>query len=485
MLNLVSVDFDSMSKAGPHPGETALEEIAADDLQMFSDGVHGAIILPYDDDYHEARRVWNGMINKYPAVITQPTGTADVVRAVSFAREHDLPVAIRGGGHNVAGSAVCDGGLVIDLSELNGVHVDPEARTVRAGGGATLGDVDRETQVFGLATPLGVVSETGIAGLTLNGGMGHLRRKYGLACDNLVSADVVTADGDVLTASEDRNPDLLWALRGGGGNFGVVTSFEYQLHDVGPETFGLLTFHHGDDAVEALRHFREWTVSAPDEASVLPLYMFIPELEEYPQEAWGDPSLLFAGCYTGDTAEAEEVFAPLRGFTEPIVDFSGSMPYTDLQMAFDEDFPDGRRYYWKGTYITELTDEVIELVTRRGEESPSSLSTVDLWHLDGTIADLERDATAFWHRDKPYLLNFEANWDDPRADDENITWVRESLAEVRDMSVAGGGYGNFPGFSEDPVRTIFGGNYERLAEVKTEYDPENVFQLNQNITPAE
>lgn len=474
-----------MSKAGPHLGETAINDIAAEDLETFSADFRGATIPPDDDDYDETRRVWNGMINKYPAIITRPTGAADAVQAVDFAREHDLPIAIRGGGHNVAGSAVCDGGIVIDLAEMNDVRVDPEAKTVRAGGGATISDVDRETQVFGLATPLGVVSQTGIAGLTLNGGVGHVRRKHGLACDNLVSADIVTADGDVLTASEDRNADLFWALRGGGGNFGIVTSFEYQLHDVGPEIFGLLAFHHGDNAAEALQHFREWAASAPAEASVIPLHMFIPELEEYPQESWDDPGFVFVGCYTGDAAEAKEVFAPLREFAEPIVDFSSPMPYTDLQMVFDEEFPDGRRYYWKGTYIEELTDEVIELIVRRGEESPSHLSTVDLWHLGGTIADIEQDATAFWYRDTSYLLTFEANWDDPRADDENITWVRESLAEVRDLPGAGGTYGNFPGFSEDPVRAIFGENYDRLTELKTKYDPENVFRLNQNITPAE
>lgn len=472
-----------MSKAGPPPGRNTIEDVPNEAIEAFQAGFHGEMILPEDERYDDARMVWNGMINKYPAIIARCSGTADVIKSVDFAREHDLLVAVRGGGHNVAGSAVCDGGIVIDLTEMNGVHVDPTAGTVRAEGGATLGDVDRETQIFGLATPLGVVTETGIAGLTLNGGVGHLRRKYGLACDNIVSADIVTADGEVLTASEDQNEDLFWAIRGGGGNFGVVTSFEYQLHEIRSEVFTLLTFHRGDKAAELLQHFREWASSAPNAASVLPLYAFVPELEEFPEEAWGDPALAFVGCYTGDIDTAEETFQSLREFAEPIVDFSGPMPYTELQSIFDADYPNGRHYYWKATYVEDLTEEVIDLIVRRGSESPSKLSTVDLWHLGGAISDVEQDATAFWHRDKEYMLTFEANWDDPRADEENIAWVRESLAEVEDMPVAAGRYGNFPGLSEDPARTIFGDNYDRLVEVKTKYDPTNLFRLNQNITP--
>lgn len=462
--------------------ERTLEEIAQP-LEDFVERFHGSVILPDDDRYDDARRIWNGMIDNYPAIIARCSGVADVVTAVHFAREHDLLLAVRGGGHNVAGTAVCDGGIVIDLSERNGVHVDPETRTVRAEGGATLGDVDRETQLFGLATPLGVVTETGIAGLTLNGGVGHLRRKYGLSCDNLKSVDVVTADGTIRTASEDRNADLFWAIRGGGGNFGVVTSFEYDLHEVGPDVFALFVVHHGDDATEALRRFREYASSASRNASVLPFYGFVPALEEFPEEAWGEPMVAFLGCFDGEPDAAEAEFGSLREFADPIVDFSGRTDYTALQSMLDEDYPDGLRYYWKATYLTDLDDDVIDLVVRRGEDSPSELSTIDLWHLGGAISDVPQDATAFWHRNHPYMLTFEANWDDPADDDENVTWVRESLAEVRELPVAVGGYGNFPGFHEDPARTLFGENYDRLLEVKTVYDPENLFRLNQNVAP--
>lgn len=478
MLHLLTI-----LKVGPAAAEGTHTDISEEALRGFAERFRGEVIRPDEGEYDRARRVWNEMINKYPAIIARCTGVADVIAAVDFARENGLLVAIRGGGHNVAGNAVCDGGIVIDLSGMNDVHVDPERRTVRAGGGATLGEVDRETQVFGLATPLGVVTETGIAGLTLNGGVGHLRRKYGLAYDNLESVEVVTAGGEVLTTSRERNEDLFWAVRGGGGNFGVVTFFGYRLHEVGPEVCGLFVVYPGDDATETFRRFREYADSAPEDASVLPFYLFVPEVKEYPEESWGEPAVGFLGCYAGDADEGSEEFHPLREVVNPIVDFSGRMPYTELQSLLNADYPDGRRYYWKTTYIEELTDDLIEFIVRRGKESPSTLSTVDLWHLGGAIGEPERDATAFWHRDKPYMLTFEANWDDPEANEANIAWVREGLAELREMAVASGGYGNFPGFQEDSARTVFGENYDRLVAVKSEYDPENLFRLNQNIAP--
>ncbi|WP_101296854.1 FAD-binding oxidoreductase [Halegenticoccus soli] len=472
-----------MAKAGKPAGEEPETALPEEEIRAFEERVSGEVIAPGDEGYDAARRVWNGMIDKRPALIVRCRGPADVVETVTLARDRDLLVAVRGGGHNVAGTAVCDGGVVIDLSEMDGVRVDPEGRTVRAEGGSTLGDVDRETQLFGLATPLGVVSDTGIAGLTLNGGVGHLRREYGLACDNLASVDVVTADGELRTANEEHNEDLFWAVRGGGGNFGVVTSFEYALHEVGPEVYGLFVLHRGDVAIEAMRRFREYTQTASRRASVLPFYGFVPELEEFPEDAWGEPMVAFLGCYDGETDDAAEEFRPLRTTAEPIVDFSGPMPYTELQSLLDEDYPDGRYYYWKATYLERLDDDVIDFLVRRGEESPSKLSTVDLWHLGGAISDVERDATAFWHRDKPYMLTFEANWDDPADSDANVAWVRESIAEVREMPVASGTYGNFPGFHEDPAQALFGENYDRLVEVKTRYDPDNLFRLNQNVAP--
>ncbi|WP_331235734.1 FAD-binding oxidoreductase [Natronorarus salvus] len=443
----------------------------------------GELIGPEDEGYDDVRAVWNGMIDRRPAVIVRPTGTADVVAAVEFARESDLEIAVHGGGHNVAGLSTVDGGVVIDLSEMNGVVVDPSARRVRVQGGATLGDVDHETQLHGLATALGAVSETGVAGLTLNGGYGHLSREFGLAADNLRSVEVVTADGRVRTASENEHEDLFWAIRGGGGNFGIVTTFEFALHEVGPEVSALFVWFPGDDSVTVLERFREWGESAPRTAGVLPFLGHVPELEGFPEEHWGEPTIACLGSFRGDPAESEAVFAPLVEGATPIADFSGRMRFETLQSMLDEDYPDGLRYYWKSIFLDDITDEVIEIACRYNEDAPSSLSTIDIWLLGGAVADVPREATAFWHREKPYMINFEANWEDLADDDENVAWVREGFAEVEALSVASGRYGNFPGFANDPARLLFGENYDRLVEVKTRYDPENRFRLNQNVPP--
>ncbi len=447
--------------------------------------VRGDVIVPTDDAYDDARSVWNGMIDRRPDVIVRASGTADVVAAVDFARENEMQIAVRGGGHNVAGTAVSDGGLVIDLSAMNGVYVDPDARTVRAQGGATLGDVDHETQLFGLATPFGAVSMTGIAGLTLNGGYGHLSRQYGLTLDNLRSVEIVTADGRVRTASDEENADLFWAIRGGGGNFGVVTSFEYALYEVGPEIYAFFVWFHADDAVEVMDRFREWTATAPPEAGLLPFTAHVPELDEFAEDSWREPTLALLGSFRGELDEAEDVFRAVRDGATPIADFSGPMAYEDLQRMLDEDYPDGMRYYWKSIFLTELTDEVVDLMLRYNDSTPSELSTVDLWHLGGAVGDVPQDATAFWHRDKPHMLTFEANWVDPADDGANVDWAREGFAEARVLAVADGLYGNFPGFGEDPTSHLFGGNYDRLVELKAKYDPTNRFRSNQNIEPED
>ncbi|WP_253738177.1 FAD-binding oxidoreductase [Halohasta salina] len=445
--------------------------------------IRGEILLPDDEAYDVARSVWNGMIDRWPALIVQPTGTADVVAAVNFARESGIEIAVHGGGHNVAGYAVADDGLMLDLSAMNGVSVDREARTVRVGAGATLGDVDHETQLFGLATPLGVVSETGIAGLTLNGGYGHLSREYGLSVDNLLEVEIVTADGQVRTANEHQHEDLFWALRGGGGNFGVVTAFEYDLHDVGPEVHQVFAWYHGEEAATLLSRFREWTESAPRSTAILPFAATVPELDEFPAESWGEPAVAFLGCIRDDPDEAEAMMASLTEGSDPIADFSGPTQFEALQTLLDEDYPDGLRYYWKSTYLADLNEEVIDLMLRYNEAAPSPLSTVDIWWLGGAVADVPQDATAFWHRDKPFMLTFEANWEDPEADEANIEWAREGFAAFEELSVTGGRYGNFPGFAEDPARLLFGENYDRLVDIKGQYDPENLFHLNQNVSP--
>ena len=442
--------------------------------------LRGEVLLPDDEGYDTARSVWNGMIDRRPALIVQPTGTADVVAAVDFARESDLEIAVHGGGHNVAGYAVSDGGLMLDLSAMTGVSVDREARTVRAQGGATLGDVDHETQLFGLATPLGVVSETGIAGLTLNGGYGHLSREYGLSVDNLLEVEVVTADGEVRTANDQQREDLFWAVRGGGGNFGVVTAFEYELHDVG-EVYQVFAWYHGEAAATLLGRFREWTESAPRTAAILPFAATVPELDEFPKDTWGEPALAFLGCIRDHPEEAASMLASLTEGRDPIADFSGPTQFEELQSLLDEDYPDGLRYYWKSTYLAALTEEVIDLVVRYNEAAPSPLSTVDIWWLGGAVAEVPQDATAFWHRDRPFMITFEANWEDPEADEANVAWAREGFAAFEELSVAGGRYGNFPGFAEDPARLLFGENYDRLVDIKAKYDPENRFHVNQNI----
>jgi FAD/FMN-containing dehydrogenase len=452
-------------------------------LPMLQGVFQGQILLPKDDDYDIVRSVWNGMIDRRPALIVRPTGTADVVAAVNFARENAIEVAIHGGGHNVAGNAVSDGGLMIDLSAMNGVHVDQEARTVRAQAGATLGDVDHETQLFGLAAPLGAVSETGIAGLTLNGGYGHLAREHGLTVDNLTEVEIVTADGEVRTANDHQHEDLFWAVRGGGGNFGVVTSFEYDLHEVGPEVYQFFVWYHGDETATRLAAFRDWADSAPRTVGLLAFTAHVPALEEFPEDAWGEPAVAFFGCSRGNPGEAAEIFAPFTQGPDPLADFSGPVRYEELQATLDEDYPDGLRYYWKSIYLDELNEEVIDLMVRYNEAAPSMISTVDLWWLDGAVADVPQDATAFWHRDKPYMVTFEANWEDPADDDVNVDWAREGFAAFEELSVAGGRYGNFPGFTEDPTHLLFGDNYDRLVEVKTTYDPENLFHVNQNIAP--
>ncbi|ADJ15248.1 FAD-binding oxidoreductase [Halalkalicoccus jeotgali] len=467
------------------PGEGS-ERVPEKRLRALAERFDGALIGPEDGKYDEARSVWNGMIDRFPAVIAGCAGVEDVLVAIEFARESELPVAVRGGGHNVSGTAVCDDGIVIDLSGMTAVRVDPDRRVVRAEGGATWADVDRATQRFGLATPGGVVSETGIAGLTLGGGLGHLRRKHGLSSDALVSVEVVTAEGTVLTADEETNPDLFWAVRGGGGNFGVVTAFEYRLYPVGPTVTTCFVWHPGDRVGDALRLFREYAASAPDEASVLAFHAVVPETAEFPEEAWGEAALVFLGCYAGDRVDGEHVFRPLREVADPIVDFSGETEYADFQALLDEDYPDGLNYYWKSLYLTDLSDECIERLLAAGERAPSALSTVDVWQLGGAIARVDPDHTAFAHRSEPFLLGIEANWEDPDDAEENVAWAREVWVEMRPFS-SDAIYVNFPGFldeREDVPRAAYGENYDRLVEVKNRYDPSNLFQANQNVTPT-
>jgi FAD/FMN-containing dehydrogenase len=458
--------------------------VTVDDLGA---GFAGRLLRPGDEGYEPACALWNGMIDRRPALVARCAGVDDVVACVSFARERGLALAVRGGGHGVAGHALCDGGVVIDLSAMRAVEVDPAARTARAQGGCTLADVDGATQRHGLATPLGVVTRTGIAGLTLSGGMGWLRRLHGLSCDNLVSAQVVTADGRVLRAAADEHEDLFWALRGGGGNFGVVTSFEYRLHPVGPEVFLGFVLYPAGRTREVVRACERFLEQAPDAVAPLAVLGHVPEAEDFPVGAHGDPFVALVAVHPGGAAEGEEVLRPLRELGDPIADLSGAMPYVEAQGALDADYPDGGRYYWKSINVPELSDAVIDRLVAHNAAAPSHHSTIDVWFQGGAMARVGEQETAFANRDRPYLLGIEGNWARAEDDDANVAWVRGVFADMRTFS-AGGVYLNFPGFLEegdDLAREGYGANLERLAEVKAAYDPENVFRLNANVAPSD
>ena len=459
-------------------------------LQAFRGGLRGETLAGADPGYDAARQVWNGMIDRRPGLIVRCSGVADVIDAVNFARDHGLLVSVRGGGHNVAGTAVCDGGLMIDLAPLDWVRVDPEARTARAGGGATWGAVDRETQAFGLATAGGVVSTTGIAGLTLGGGLGWLRRKHGLSCDNLLSVDVVTADGRHRTASESENPDLFWAIRGGGGNFGVVTSFEYRLHPVGPMVMLCAPVYAAEPAGAArdvLRGWRDYVATAPDEVSAEVLFWTVPADHGFPEEAVGRRVIIPAAVAVGPLEEGERLVQPLRELGTPLADLSSPAPYSAVQTGFDGLFPKGElNYYWRSLYLDGLGDDLVDLLVERGVDRPSPSTLVGLWQLGGAMSRVPADATAFGRRDMPYLLSIDSTWSDPSETDRNVGWNRALWAEMHAYS-SGASYLNFPGLGEEKealVRAAYGDNYARLVELKDRYDPGNLFRLNQNIPPS-
>ncbi len=458
-------------------------------VRAFQERLHGRLVGQGDPGYDDARAVWNGMIDKHPALIARCKDLDDVVAAVKFAQNNGMLVAVRGGGHNVAGHGTCNGGLVIDLSGMTRVDVDPQARIARAEGGTTWGALDAAAQAHGLATPGGVYSRTGIAGLTLGGGFGWLRGKYGLSCDNLMAAQVVTADGSVVRASETENPDLLWGLRGGGGNFGIVTTFEFRLHPVGPEVMFVFTFHDGsgDNMKRALQVFRDFCATAPDEATALTACGIVPpDPEVYPAEIHGRPFVLLAALYVGPVEDGQRVLAPLREFATPLIDFSGVKPYVEAQKAFDADYPEGMRYYWKSLNLLRLDDAVIDRIVAHARQQPSVLSTTDLWDLGGAVRRGDSEASAFSGRHAAFLLNPEANWVHARDDAVNMQWARQFVDAMQEFS-DGGRYLNFPGFQEEGdamMRKAFGQHYQRLVAIKDKYDPTNLFRLNQNIPPT-
>jgi FAD/FMN-containing dehydrogenase len=460
---------------------------ALDDARIagFAAGLRGRVITPADDGYDGARRVWNGMIDKRPGLIVMAAGVADVVAAVNLAREHDLLVAVRGGGHNVAGTAVNDGGIVIDLSMMRAVRVDPERRTVWAQGGSTWGDVDRETQPFGLAVPGGVVSQTGIAGLTLSGGYSSQRRAHGMSIDNLIACEIVTADGRYLRASDIEHPDLFWALRGGGGNFGVVTAFEYRAHPHGPEVYELKVFYPVEQARQVLAAWRDAVDGARDEITADAVFWAFPAVPELPAEMHGVPFLLVTGTYAGPVEEGDAAMRPLRELGTPLVDASGVVDYLTLQSSLDGLVPAGRRYYWKGLYLSRLDDEAIGLIAERALSTPSRLGPIVVRQLGGAMARMPAEATAFGDRSAPFHLSIDTAWESAEDDARNIEWTRSFWSAAQRFS-SGQVYFNFAGLleeGEEALRTSYGRNYERLVDVKTAYDPTNLFRLNPNIAP--
>ena len=458
----------------------------AEAVQGFVASVRGPVIQAGDEGYDNARAIWNGLIDRKPALIVQCSGTADVVDAVDFARERELLLSIKAGGHNVAGNAVNDGGLVIDLSRMQGVHVEASTRTVRAQGGATWGAADRESQLFGLAVPGGLISTTGIAGLTLHGGIGHLRRKYGLSIDNLLSVDIVTADGQLRRASAVENEDLFWAVRGAGSNFGVVTSFEFQAHPVGPMVMVGAILYPQEDGRDVVASWRDYMAVAPDELSALVFFWNVPPGEPFPTEHHGKPVVVVAAVYSGAVEDGESVVQPLRELGQPLIDLSGPWPWLGLQSGFDVLFPKGAFYYWKSRALPELPDAAIEEIADWATRRPSPLTDITIWHHGGAMSRVGETETAYAGRDAPFLVTAEASWTEPAQTDDAIAWAR-GLWDAMSRHSTGGLYLNFPGFGEETdqlVRAGYGGNYERLAALKAAYDPGNLFRMNLNITPA-
>ncbi len=458
--------------------------IAADQVEALRASLRGTVCVPGDDGYDAARTIWNAMVDKRPGLIVRCAGAADVKRAVKFARANGLLVAVRGGGHNIAGNAVCDHGLMIDLSQLKSVRVDPRNRTARVEPGATLGDVDKETQAHGLAVPTGINSTTGIAGLTLGGGFGWITRKHGMTIDNLLSADVVTADGELVQASGEENADLFWALRGGGGNFGVVTSFEFRLHPVGPEVLSGLVVHPLEGARELLRAYRRIAVEGPDEMTCWVVMRKAPPLPFIPAEWHGREVLVFAMCYSGDMAKGEKALAELRALGRPIADVVSPHPFTGWQAAFDPLLTPGARNYWKSHDFTKLSDEAIDTILAAVGKLPGDECEIFIAQVGGAMSRVATDATAYPQRKSHFIMNVHTRWREPSQDKACVKWARDLFAATAPFA-AGSVYINFmPDDEGNRVEEAYGPNYSRLAKIKARYDPDNLFRLNQNIGPA-
>jgi len=451
-------------------------------IDQLREQVHGAVIAPEDEGYEQARRVYNAMIDRRPRVVVQCADADDVVAAVNFARENELAAAIRGGGHSVPGFGTGDDAVVVDLSPMRDVQVDPAKRTARAQGGATWGDFNDATHAHGLATTGGIISTTGVGGLTLGGGIGYLTRGFGLSCDNLLSAEVVTADGRRLVASQSENADLFWALRGGGGNFGVVTSLEFQLHPV-KDVYGGPMFFELKDAATVLRFYREFIADAPEQFGGFPAWQIAPPLPFIPEDRHGEPFLAFVACWAGPIEEGERVLKPLHDVAAVVAEHVGQMPYPALNSAFDGLVPAGLQHYWKANFVDELTDKAIDAHFAHGPKVPVVNSTVHIYPINGAAHRVASDATAFAYRDATFATVIAGMWPEPAQNDANIKWVRDYYEATAPLSESGGYINFMADDDQDRIKANYKGNYDRLVEVKSAYDPDNLFHLNQNIRP--
>jgi FAD/FMN-containing dehydrogenase len=462
--------------------QTSLKESLVEGL---SARLRGKALCRRDEGYDDARKIWNAMIDKYPAIIVRCTNSEDVIEAVNFARDNELLLSARGSGHNVAGSAVCDGGLMIDLSLMKDIQVDPESGTASAKPGVAFGEMDRATQPYGLAVPGGIVSETGIAGLTLGGGFGWLTRKYGFTCDNLISAEIATSSGELLTASATENSDLFWGIRGGGGNFGIATSFKYQLQSVGPEVLAGMVLYPLDAAGDVLRFYREFTSSTPEELGAAAVFLLAPPASFIPEELHGKPVLAIILCHSGDVEDAQRVVQPLRDFGFPIVDGIKVKPFAAHNSSLDTGQPSGMRYYWKSEYVTEIADRAIETLVSSAAKLTSPYTRLAVFQLGGAIRQHNEQAMAVSHRNAEYVIAINTGWADPRDTDKQIQWTRDLWAAIRPFS--SGVYVNFLSADdgEDRVRAAYGTKkFERLVQIKNKYDPQNLFKMNKNIKPV-
>ncbi|MBW4519096.1 MAG: FAD-binding oxidoreductase [Scytolyngbya sp. HA4215-MV1] len=452
-------------------------------IETLKTHVKGQVILPNDPSYNEVREIWNAMIDRRPAVIVQCAVADDVATVITFARENGLELSIRGAGHNIAGNAVCDDGVMLDLSTMKNVRVDAQKRRAYVEPGATLADFDQAAQIHGLATPVGINSTTGIAGLTLGGGFGWLTRKYGMTIDNLVSAAVITADGKQLRASATENPDLFWAIRGGGGNFGIVAEFEFALHPVGPEILAGLIVFPFSQAKQVLTQYRQFVESAPEELTVWVVLRKAPPLPFLPEPVHGKEVVVLAIFYTGDIAEGEKLVEPLRGFGDAYGEHIGAQPYVAWQQAFDPLLTRGARNYWKSHNFTELGDGALDAIVESVAKLPSPQCEIFIAFLAGAANRVSSDAMAYYHRDAKFVLNVHGRWDESAQDETGIAWAREFFRASTPYASAGA-YVNFmTGEEGDRITAAYGANYDRLVQIKKRYDPENIFHLNQNIKP--